>query len=411
MEQQNGKIEKKKTIPKKVRNKVKELREALNKCKLLKKKQKSCKKHIDNLSKFDDDLLITINDIYDSYETREGRIDENNYQDIEEENIYDDPISDVILEIFKDEEKVKVRKVVREIKREQENIEMEYYSTIDDIVGMVSDKGLNTHEAVDDDDEHIYECIDLEKLEEIKLANMAHKEMKEKKEAVKSTINHLNTFSDGDSIEVENIYCLQNISTDLHSETENPKTREDEVDSIYVKQVVTENLGDQNRHPVKALISLFEGKMEDLNKEHERIVSDMTDMVEEETSKLETEIVECEVYESYVSKQQERTGESQKLNEEDSTNHAVLNDEINHSYTVENELESTPVRILPNNHSFKAKTEECGTKNAEVTANKDSKNSFIGRKREARSTKVRQLVAMYNVKLGKDHFKVRASSN
>ena len=281
-----------------VKNKINQLKQALKKQTKLKGKLKSCSKHLQNLRQKDESQFITINEIYDSYGAVGGEI--NTYDDIDENNVYDDPMGKTIVQIFEDEGKITVKKLLEILENEYEEIENHYYEVVDEIADLVD---TNTYEDIDDND-HLYDYIDTSKLEEINRANKERKQIQAEKGAFKTVIQNLNTFDQDEIIPIEDIYAApKTFNTNENIQRTNSYSVTDEVYSIYVKQVVEETYGNQKHGKVRDLINLFEGKMENLNEKQDKIINNMTRMVEEETKELE--MVENEVYEQVNNKNKE----------------------------------------------------------------------------------------------------------
>ena len=266
----------------------------------MRRKKKTCDKHLKNLQQKEEEMFITVNDIYESWDSdyKEQLKDESEYNDIDESNIYDDPVSKTIIQIFQDEEKVKVKKIVGVLENEYESIETQYNKVIDDIADFVD---TNDYE---DMDENLYDYIDLTKLDQIKKANKERKQIETKKTTVKTVIQNLDTMDQDKMVPLEDIYAvpekLKKKKENIELTVEKPKyTMDDQEYSIYVKQIIDEKFGDEKQGKVKDLICVFEGKMENLKKTQDKVINEMTDMVEKETTKLEEEMVENEIYEEF----------------------------------------------------------------------------------------------------------------
>ena len=279
-----------------VKNKMNQLKQALKKQTKLKEKLKSCFKHLKNLRQKVESQFITINELYDSYAAVGGEI--NTYEDIDENNVYDDPMGETIIQIFEDEGKITVKKLLEILENEYEEIENHYYEVVDEIADLVD---TNTYEDIYDND-HLYDYIDTSKLVEIKRANKERKQIQAKKGTVKTVIQNLNTLEEDKIIPIEDIYAAPKISKSKDNKNYSDSVT-DEVYSIYVKQVVEEKFGNQKHGKVRDLINLFEGKMENLNEKQDKIINHMTRMVEEETKELE--MVENEVYEQFNNRNKE----------------------------------------------------------------------------------------------------------
>ena len=283
-----------------IKNKIHKLRQAIEEQKRLRRKKKTCDKHLKNLQQKEEEMFITVNDIYESWDSdyKEQLKDESEYNDIDESNIYDDPVSKTIIQIFQDEEKVKVKKIVGVLENEYESIETQYNKAIDDIADFVD---TNDYE---DMDENLYDYIDLTKLDQIKKANKERKQIETKKTTVKTVIQNLDTMDQDKMVPLEDIYAvpekLKKKKENVELTVEKPKyTMDDQEYSIYVKQIIDEKFGDEKQGKVKDLICVFEGKMENLKKTQDKVINEMTDMVEKETTKLEEEMVENEIYEKF----------------------------------------------------------------------------------------------------------------
>ena len=285
-----------------VRKKIQKLRQVIEEQKQLKRKKKRCDKHLKNLHQKDEEMFITVNDIYYSLDSddKEEFKDVNDYSYIDENNIYDDPVSKTIIQIFQDEEKVKVQKIIGVLENEYESIETQYNEVIDEIANLVD---TNTYEEMDEND-NLYEYIDITKLDQIKNANKERKQLESKKETVKTVIQNLDALGEDEVVPLEDIYAVPQKHV-MKMETvelpvEKPKhTMDDEEYSIYVKQVIDEKFGDEKQGRVKDLICLFEGKMENLKETQDKVINEMTNMVEEETTKLEEEMMENDIYEKF----------------------------------------------------------------------------------------------------------------
>ena len=285
-----------------VRKKIQKLRQVIEEQKQLKRKKKRCDKHLKNLHQKDEEMFITVNDIYYSLDSddKEEFKDVNDYSYIDENNIYDDPVSKTIIQIFQDEEKVKVQKIIGVLENEYESIETQYNEVIDEIANLVD---TNTYEEMDEND-NLYEYIDITKLDQIKNANKERKQLESKKETVKTVIQNLDALDEDEVVPLEDIYAVPQKHV-MKMETvelpvEKPKhTMDDQEYSIYVKQVIDEKFGDEKQGRVKDLICLFEGKMENLKETQDKVINEMTDMVEEETTKLEEEMMENDIYEKF----------------------------------------------------------------------------------------------------------------
>ena len=279
-----------------VKTKINQLKQALKKHTNLTGKLKSCFKHLQNLRQKDESQFITINELYDSYGAVGREI--NTYDDIDESNIYDDPMGKTIIQIFEDEGKITVKKLLEILENEYEEIENHFYEVVDEIADLVD---TNTYEDIDDCD-HLYDYIDTSKLEEINRANKERKQIQAVKGTVKTVIQNLNTLDHNEIIPIEDIYTAPQTFKSKDNKN-NGHSVTDEVYSIYVKQVVEEKFGNQKHGKVRDLINLFEGKMENLNEKQDKIINHMTSMVEEETKELE--MVENEFYEQVNNKNKE----------------------------------------------------------------------------------------------------------
>ena len=288
--------QKNKKLSSSIKNRIQQIKQALKKRTELKRKLTSCSKHLQNLRQKDESEFITINEIYGSYGAVGG--EENTYDDIDENNVYDDPMGKTIIQLFENEGKVTVKKVIGVLENEYEEIEINYYEVVDEIADLVD---TNAYEDIDDSD-HLYDYIDTSKLEEIKRANTERKQIQAEKGTVKTVIQNLNTLNQDEIIPIEDIYATPNTFKSKDNKNSGQSVS-DEVYSIYVKQVVEEKFGNQKHGKVRDLINLFEGKMENLDERQEKIISHMTIMVEEETKELE--MVENEVYEQFNNRNKE----------------------------------------------------------------------------------------------------------
>ena len=298
LKKKSKKNQKNKHITSIVKNRIHQVKQAVNEQSILKQKLTSCSKHLQNLRQKDESQFITINEIYDSYSAVGREI--NTYDDIDENNIYDDPMGKTVIQIFEDEGKITVKKLLEILENEYEEIEMRYYEVIDEVADLVD---TNTYEDIDDND-HLYDYIDTSKLEEIKMANRERKQIQAEKGTVKTVIQNLNTFDQDEIIPIEDIYATpKSFNTKEKIKRTNSHSVTDEVYSIYVKQVVEEKFGNKKNGKVRDLINLFEGKMENLNEKQDKIISHMTRVVEEEIKELE--MVENEVYEQFNNKNKE----------------------------------------------------------------------------------------------------------
>ena len=279
-----------------VKNKMHQMKQALNKQTKLKGKLKSCSKHLQNLRQKDEREFITINEIYDSYGAVGGEV--NTYDNIDENSVYDDPMQKSIVQIFEDEGKITVKKLLEILENEYEEIENHYYEVVDEIADLVD---TNTYEDIDDSD-NLYDYIDTSKLEEIKRANKERKQIQAEKGTVKTVLQNLNRLDQEEIILIEDIYAMPN-KFKSKEKKEKSDSKTEEVYSIYVKQMIEEKFGNQKHGKVRDLINLFEGKMENLNEKQDKIINHMTRMVEEETKELE--MVENEVYEEFNNRNKE----------------------------------------------------------------------------------------------------------
>ena len=293
-----------------IRNKIQKLRKALEEQKQLRRNKKRCEKHLKNLQQKDEEMFITANDIYDSrdLDDKEKLKYDKEYCDIDESNVYDDPVGKTNIQIFQDEGKVKVKKVIGILENEYESIETQYYEVIEEIADLVD---IHIYEELDEN-EHLYHYIDPAKLDQIKKANKERKHIESKKITVKTVIKHLDAMDVNEMVHLEDVYAVPEKhelrNGKVTSNGEKPKyTMEDEEYSIYVKQIIGEKFGDEKQGRVKELISLFEGKMENLKETQDKVINKMTDMVEEETTKLEEEIVENEIYEKFNTEHEENS--------------------------------------------------------------------------------------------------------
>ena len=287
-----------------IKNKIQKLRQAIEEQKRLRRKKKTCDKHLKSLQQKDEEMFITLNEIYDSWD-KEKRENENEYSDIDESNVYDDPVNKTIIQIFQDEGKVKVNKVIGILEYEQESIETQYYEVIDEIANLVD---THVYEELDEN-EHLYDYIDPAKLDQIKEANKERKHIENKKTTVNFVIKHLGAMDVNKMVPLEDIYTMpekcKRRKMKVNSNDEKPKySMKDEEYYIYVKQIIDERFGDEKQGRVKELICLFEGKMENIKETQDEVINQMTKMVDEETSKLEEEIVENEMYMTFNSQQQ-----------------------------------------------------------------------------------------------------------
>ena len=301
-----------------IKNKIQKLRQAIEEQKHLRRKKKNCDRHLKNLHQKDEEMFITVNEIYDSCDSddKEELKDENEYNDIDESNLYDDPVGKIIIQIFQDEGKVKVKKVVQILEIEYECIETQYYEVIDEIADLVD---TNVYEELDEN-EHLYDYIDPAKLDQIKEANKERKHIETKKTTVKTVIKHLDAMDLNKMVPLEDIYAVpENYKIGKEKVNSNDKkpryTMEDEEYSVYVKQIMDERFVNEKRGRVKELICLFEGKMENLKETQDKVINKMTDMVEEETAKLEEEMIENEIYDKFNCEQDENNGKDGKVKE------------------------------------------------------------------------------------------------
>ena len=291
------KNQKNKMLPNSVKDRMHQMKQALKKQTELKGKLKSCSKHLKHLRQKDESEIMTINEIYDMYGAVGG--EENTYDDIDE-NFYDDPMGKTIIQIFKNEGQVTVKKVIEVLENEYEEIENHYYEVVDEIADLVD---TNTYEDIDDSG-HLYDYIDTSKLEEIKRANKERKQIQIEKGTIKTVLQNLNTFNQEEVIPIEDTYAAHKVFNTKENQKRTISHGVTDKDySIYVKQVVEEKFGNQKHGKVRDLINLFEGKMKNLNKKQDKIINHMTRMVEEETKELE--MVENEVYEQFNNRNKE----------------------------------------------------------------------------------------------------------
>ena len=290
------KNQKNKKLSSNVKNKMNQMKQALKKQIELKGKLTSCSKHLQNLRQKEESEFMTINEIYDSYGAVGGEM--NTYDDIDENNVYDDPMGKVIIQLFEDEGKITVKKLLGILENEYEEIEMHYYEVVDEIADLID---TNTYEDIDDND-HLYDYIDTSKLEEINRANKERKQIQAEKGTVKTVIQNLNTLDQDEIIPVEDIYAAPKTFKSKDNKNYGHGVT-DEVYSNYVKQVVEEKFGNQKHGKVRDLINLFEGKMENLNEKQDQIINHMTRMVEDETKELEMETKELEMVENEIYEQ------------------------------------------------------------------------------------------------------------
>ena len=297
----------KRHIPSGVRKKIQKLRQVIEEQKQLRSKKKRCDKHLKNLQQNDEEMFMTVNEIYESWDSddKEKLKDDNEYCDIDESNLYDDPVCKTIIQIFQDEGKVKVKKIIGILENEYESIENEYNEVIDEMADLV-----DTNEDMDGND-NLYEYIDITKWDQIRNANKERKQVQSKKETVKTVIQNLDALDEDEVVPLEDIYTVPKKHV-IKKETaegpavEKPKhTMDDQEYSLYVKQVIDEKFGDEKQGTVKDLIGLFEGKMENLKETQDKVINHMTDMVEEETTKLEEEMMENDIDEKFDNEQQD----------------------------------------------------------------------------------------------------------
>ena len=299
----------KRHIPSGIRNKIQKLRQALEEQKQFRRKKKTCDNYLKNLQQKDEEMFITVNDIYYSLDLddKEKLKDDNEYSDIDESNIYD-PVGKTIIQIFQDEGKVKVNKVIGILENEYESIETQYYEVIDEIADLVD---IHVYEELDEN-EQLYDYIEPAKLDQIKQANKERKHIESKKTTVKTVIKHLDAMDVNEMVSVEDVYAVPE-KRDLRNKKVNSNDKkpkymmEDKEYSVYVEQIIGEKFGDEKQGRVKELIYLFEGKLENLKETQDKVINQMTNIVEEETTKLEEEIVENEIYERFNTEQDQNT--------------------------------------------------------------------------------------------------------
>ena len=286
---------KNKKLTSKIKNKINRLKQALKDQAELKNKLRSCSKHLQNLQQKDEDEFMTINEIYESYGAF-GTEETNKYEVIDDGKVYDDPMAEIIIQIFEDEGKVTVKKLMGVLENEYEEIEMNYYEVIDEIADLVDS---NTYEDIDDE-EHLYDYIDRSKLAEIKGVNQERKQIQSTKRTVKTIIQNLNALDQEKLMPLEDIYAIPNkIERQNDGNASISRFAVDEASSVYVKQAVKEKFGDQKHGRVRDLINFFEGKKMNLDEKQDTIIRKMTRMVEEEAKGLEKVMVENEVYEQF----------------------------------------------------------------------------------------------------------------
>ena len=97
----------------------------------MKNQLRSCSKHLQNLQNKDEDEFMTKNEICESYGAFGG--DTNSYDASDNGKVQNDPMAEITIQIFEDEGKVTVKKVMGVLENDCEKIEMNYDEVIDEI--------------------------------------------------------------------------------------------------------------------------------------------------------------------------------------------------------------------------------------------------------------------------------------
>ena len=300
----------------KMKCKLVALQEVLKKLKYVTWKQKSCRKHMKKLEPYDDEYMMTVNELYEDCTTfldERKSTDEHIYSSIDEQVIYDDPMGSVILDVFEAEDSVQVRRLVHVIKRKSGELKEEQNNIVKQIESIIfTDELENSYEDIDslyheyDIIDHIYDYIDPSKLENLKSAKIETMEIQHKQKDVKEILTTLSANCDKDMISLEDIYRY----AIPQKRNKQGKKEKKPLDSLYqvasfnipnqssynenhVRKALEKEFGFETNVNVKRLVAFFEDHEKNLQKQRFKAVTSMADILVEE-------IVENDVYEAFT---------------------------------------------------------------------------------------------------------------
>ena len=331
-------VKKMKGIPRNVLKQFHHLREALKEQKEVRSKQESCQKHMSKLATYDPDYMMTINELYGDYSIREFNEDDNKndldmYSVVNKDLIYDDPIGDVMLELFEDGEHIQVKSLVGLIEDKMNELKKDDKRTMRQIAGLLDKDEINFYDYIDDNLDHSYESIDnlYDYMQESELITMKKiqdekREIKEKQRDVKDILTRLAGFHENEIYSVENLYAIPNkrekVQRKLNSDVMDDSCYAKAAfslpngdQSICLKETIQNEFGDDDRVTVKRLVRFFEIQETGLQEKYDNVLVDMADILVEKTkiSKDDTVMVENSLYgaspwTSEVNKEESRTG-------------------------------------------------------------------------------------------------------